>query len=81
MRQARSNFDRKRRREPSSSFIIIYLSLFTPLLSAKIKNKKGPKRHKKGVVNQLGLLKTNTKQTKNKRPSCVAGVRKDLIYV
>jgi hypothetical protein len=27
MRQARSNFDRKRRSEPSSSFIIIYATL------------------------------------------------------
>ena len=34
MRQARSNFDRKRRSEPSSSFIIISatLSFFTPPL-------------------------------------------------
>ena len=45
MRQARSKFDRKRRSEPSSSFITISLSFLyhpvTGLVKKKQKDKKG----------------------------------------
>jgi len=45
MRQARSNFDRKRRSEPSSSFIIISLSfLLPPWVTGLVKTKKDKKR-------------------------------------
>jgi len=72
MRQARSKFDRKRRSEPSSSFILISLSFFTP------SQPPPPPPPTFSLYINYFLFQIKKKEKDTKRAASV-GVRKDLI--